>query len=199
MDEQQLIRAAKRGDVEAFNQLVLRYQDIAFSVAYRILSDHDAAADATQNAFISSYRKLDQFRGNDLKPWLLRIVTNACYDELRRRQRRPTSSLEDLHEVADAPTPDLALHTQPVDPEHSAEQADLTAAIQDCIAALPDDQRVVVVLADVQGYGYQEIGMITGVALGTVKSRLSRARLKLRDCLQAVRELLPASYRLQDD
>jgi RNA polymerase sigma-70 factor, ECF subfamily len=198
MDENALIQAAKRGDVEAFNRLVLAYQDMAYSVAYRIMGESDSAADATQEAFISAFRKLHQFKGERFKPWLMRIVTNACYDELRRRQRRPASSLEALHDVA--PHSDsLDLHSHQENPEHHAQRSELSTAIEDCINALPDDQRVVAVLADVEGYAYQEIAAIAGVALGTVKSRLSRARARLRECLQDVRELLPVEYRLMDE
>jgi RNA polymerase sigma-70 factor (ECF subfamily) len=197
MDETDLILTAKRGDVEAFNRLVLLHQDAAYNVAYRIIGEVDAAADATQEAFISAYRKLHQFRGERFKPWLLRIVTNACYDELRRRQRRPATSLEELHELQ--ASHHLQLTNQHEDPELHAQRHELNNAIQECLSALSDDQRVIAVLSDVEGYAYQEISEITGLPLGTVKSRLSRARSRLRDCLQAVRELLPAEYRLISD
>jgi RNA polymerase sigma-70 factor (ECF subfamily) len=197
MDESDLIQAAKRGDVESFNQIVLTYQDVAYTVAYRIMGEPAAAADATQEAFISAYQKLHQFRGESLKPWLMRIVTNACYDELRRRQRRPATSLDVLHDVQ--PMPGLALHSPQENPEQHAERNELSDAIQDCINDLPDDQRVIAVLSDVEGYVYQEIASITGLPLGTVKSRLSRARNRLRDCLRGVRELLPGEYRLMNE
>ena len=87
MDEQTLIHSAQRGDLEAFNQLVLLYQDFLFRVAMNILRDEDAAADATQQAFISAFRNLQTFRGDSLRSWLSRIVVNACYDELRRVSR----------------------------------------------------------------------------------------------------------------
>jgi RNA polymerase sigma-70 factor (ECF subfamily) len=197
MDESFLIQAAKRGDVESFNQIVLSYQDVAYTVAYRIMGEPAAAADATQEAFISAYQKLHQFRGEHFKPWLMRIVTNACYDELRRRQRRPATSLDVLHDVQ--PMPGLALHSPQENPEQHAERSELSDAIQDCINDLPDDQRVIAVLSDVEGYVYQEIASITGLPLGTVKSRLSRARNRLRDCLRGVRELLPTEYRLMNE
>jgi RNA polymerase sigma-70 factor (ECF subfamily) len=197
MDENELIQAAKRGDVESFNRLVLAHQDTAYTVAYRIMGDPDSAADATQEAFISAFRKLHQFRGDSFKPWVMRIVTNACYDELRRRKRRPAESIEDMHELH--PAADGHLHNHHENPESHAQRSELSDAIQQCIDALPDEQRIVAVLADVEEYAYQEIADITGLALGTVKSRLSRARGRLRDCLQAVRELLPAEYRLMDD
>lgn len=196
MDEQSLIAAAKHGDVEAFNSLVLAYQDIAFSVAYRLMGEIDAAADATQDGFISAYRKLHQFHGEHFKAWLMRIITNACYDELRRRQRRPAASLDALHDVVASHTADIHLHSEQENPEQAAQRHELSAAIQDCINDLPDHQRIIAVLADVEDFSYQEIATITNLPLGTIKSRLSRARVHLQDCLQAVRELLPAQYRL---
>lgn len=198
MDENALIQAARQGDVEAFNVLILHYQDIAYTVAYRIIGESSAAADATQEAFISAFRKLYQFKGDMFKSWLLRIVTNACYDELRRRQRRPTASLETLQDIALNPD-GLYLHSAQENPEQHAQRHELNTAIQDCINALPDDQRVIAVLSDVEGYAYQDIVEIAGVPLGTVKSRLSRARARLRECLRAVQELLPTEYRLMDD
>lgn len=197
MVEMSLIEAARRGDIPAFNRLVETYQDMAYSVAFRILGDPDSAADATQEAFITAYRKLHQFRGDHFKPWLMRIVTNACYDELRRQRRRPIASLENFHEIE--PDSNNALHSQQESPEQHVQRSELSAAIQDCLNALPDDQRVVAVLSDIEGYPYQEIATITGWPVGTVKSRLSRARGRLRDCLRAVRELLPAEYRLQTE
>ena len=103
MDEPALIQSAQRGDVDAFNTLVLTYQDNLFNTALRILGDEELAADATQEAFLSAFRSITSFRGGSFKAWLLRTVTNACYDELRRRKRRPTTPLEtesyDGHEL----------------------------------------------------------------------------------------------------
>jgi len=98
MDEPALINDAKNGDLDAFNRLVLQYQDMLYNTAYRVIGDPVLAADATQDAFISAFRKLKSYRGGSFKAWLLRIVTNACYDELRRQKRRPTTPLEPLTE-----------------------------------------------------------------------------------------------------
>jgi RNA polymerase sigma-70 factor, ECF subfamily len=196
MDEQALIASARKGDVRAFNQLVLLYQTMVYNLAYRILSDPDAAADATQDAFLSAYKAMRGFRGGSFKAWLLRIVTNACYDQLRSKQRRPTDSLDDL--VVEAEHSPY-LRDPAMSPEEVVEQRELNRAIQGGISTLPAEQRVVLVLSDVQGMGYQEIAEITGLSLGTVKSRLSRGRAKLRDYLLHQRELLPARYRLRDD
>lgn len=193
MDEQVLIAAARRGDAQAFNKLIVTYQTIVYNVAYRILHDADGAADATQEAFLSAFRALGSFRGGSFKAWLLRIVTNACYDQLRAAQRRPTSSLDDL----------------PVDPDHSvmflddaespeehALRQDLGRAIQAGLDELPAEQRTTLILSDIQGFSYEEIAQATSVSLGTVKSRLSRGRARLRDYLRQKEELLPSRYRL---
>ncbi len=197
MDEAALIQSAQRGDVDAYNTLVLHYQEQAFNVAYRIMGDSPSAADATQEAFISAYRAIRTFRGGSFKSWLLRIVTNACYDELRRRKRRPQASLEALY-VEDT-SADLRLASQMESPEGYAQRMDLQAAIMECLQGLPEDQRTIAVLSDIEGFDYNEIAAVVGVALGTVKSRLSRARGRLRDCLQGFRELLPDTYRLSDE
>ncbi len=194
--EEALIQAAKRGELAAFNQLVLRYQEMAYNVAYRVLGDPEAAADATQDSFLKAYRALREFRGNAFKSWLLRIVTNTCYDQLRAQQRRPTTSLEDL---AVDPEHASRLVQREADPEEYALRGELGALIQVGIQSLPEEQRITLVLADIEGFSYQEIAEITGVQLGTVKSRLSRARLHLRDFLRDRAELLPQRYRLRGD
>lgn len=196
MDEQALIGAARKGDLRAFNQLVLLYQSMVYNLAYRILSDQDAAADATQDAFLSAFKAIRKFRGGSFKAWLLRIVTNACYDQLRVKQRRPTSSLDDLPVEADHT---YYLHDPAEQPDDFVQRQELNRLIQAGIATLPIEQRAVLVLSDVQGLSYQEIAETLGLSLGTVKSRLSRGRARLRDCLWERGELLPARYRLRDD
>jgi RNA polymerase sigma-70 factor (ECF subfamily) len=181
--------------------LVLRYQDLAYGVAYRIMQS-DQAADVTQMAFISAFRKINQFHGGNFKAWLMRIVTNACYDELRRLKRRPTASLDDLESESDG----LAFDTNPqpafvgemADPEASFQKTELQALIEACIEALGEHHKLVVILADIEQYSYEDIAQIAEISLGTVKSRLSRARASLRDCLRQHRELLPEQYRLEE-
>lgn len=193
MDEEALIQQAKNGDVPAYNRLVLQYQQAVYNVAYRIMGEAQSAEDATQEAFISAYKSLNRFRGGNFKSWLMRIATNACYDELRRRKRRPQSSLDELT----ADNESAAVLRSPVeDPEAQRQKVELMEAVEHCLQTLPDDQRITAVLGDVEGYDYREIAEITRVSLGTVKSRMSRARSKLRECLQGFTELLPASYRL---
>lgn len=193
MDEKALIADAQRGEIPAFNQLVLTYQSMVYNLAYRILGDADAAADASQDTFLSAFRAIKKFRGGSFKAWLLRIATNACYDQLRYKQRRPTSPLEALL----AETDHSSSFTDPAEgPEDYTLRQELGQVIQAGLNTLPSDQRVALVLSDVQGLSYQEIAKVTRSSLGTVKSRLSRGRAKLRDYLLEQGELLPARYRL---
>ncbi len=196
MEEIRLIEYAKDGDLTAFNRLALTYQDIAYGVAYRIMGDPAAAEDATQDALISAYKSLHSFRGGSFKSWLLRIVTNRCYDELRRYKRRPQFSLDEKSEETDAYA---YIQSDEPTPERAHQRQELTRAIERCLQGLPEDQRVAAVLRDVEGYDYAEIADIMGSSLGTVKSRLNRARKKMQNCLQGVAELLPRQYRLQDE
>jgi RNA polymerase sigma-70 factor (ECF subfamily) len=197
IDEESLIEAAQRGNLDAFNELVLAYQDRVYNLAYRIMGDPASASDATQEAFISAYQHIEGFRGkypSSFKSWLMRIVSNACYDELRRRKRHPTTSIEDF-EIEEEANP--ALVSESEGPETFAEREEMARAIEAAIQTLPPDQRTTLVLADVQGFSYQEIAEATDVPLGTVKSRLARARGKLRDYLRDQGELLPTQYRLE--
>lgn len=199
MDEAALIQAAKQGDLDAFNRLVLAYQDMVYGQAYRMINEPEVAEDATQDAFISAYRNLKSYRGGSFKAWLLRIVTNACYDELRRRKRRPTTPLEPLDQDDEEIESPRWLADPGESPEDAAERSELADALQNCLQGLSPEFRTVVILVDVQGMDYQEASETVGTALGTIKSRLARARLKLRDCLQGYWELLPASFRLVEE
>lgn len=197
MDEPALIQDALAGDLDAFNRLVLAYQNMAFNLAYRILGEDDAASDATQDAFISAYRHLKSFRGGSFRAWVLRMVTNTCYDELRRRKRHPTTPLEPTVDDDEIESP-LWLADGSPSPEESLERAELEHAMTHCLQNLPEEFRTVVVLVDVQGLDYAEVSSVIRKPLGTIKSRLARARLRLRDCLQKVQELLPGIFRLGD-
>ena len=197
MDESALILDAQHGNLEAFNSLVLAYQNVLYNTALRILGDEDKAADATQEAFLSAFRGLNSYRGGSFRAWLLRTVTNACYDELRRKKRRPTTPLEpETTDGEEVESPGW-LADPSASPEESLEQAELEHAIQHCLENLPTDFRAVVVLADIQGLDYSEVAAVVKKPLGTIKSRLARARLRLRECLQGYRELLPAAFRLE--
>jgi RNA polymerase sigma-70 factor (ECF subfamily) len=199
MDEQALIQDALEGNLNAFNGLVLHYQDMAYNVAYRIMGEHGAAGDAAQEAFISAYQKLEQYRGGSFKAWLLRIVTNACYDELRRRQRQPVTPLKPELDDGEALEDPFWIKDDSATPEEQTEQVELQQAIQHCINELDDKFRTVLVLVDVEGLDYETAATAAGTPLGTVKSRLARARERVQDCLQGFWELLPDLFRLNDE
>jgi RNA polymerase sigma-70 factor (ECF subfamily) len=199
MDEADLISAAVRGDLNSFNRLVLAYQELVFNQAYRLIGDPSAAEDATQEAFISAYRNLKAYRGGSFRAWLLRIVTNASYDELRRRKRRPTTPLEPLDAEEDEVESPAWLADPGETPEARTERTELNRAIQNCLEGLSPDFRTAVVLVDVQGLDYDEAALSLGAPVGTVKSRLARARERLRNCLQGFWELLPAEFRLLEE
>ena len=199
MDEQALIKDARIGNLDAFNGLVLHYQDMAYNVAYRIMGEHGAAGDATQEAFISAYQKLEQYRGGSFKAWLLRIVSNCCYDELRRRKRQPVTPLKPELDDGDLLEEPTWLEDDSDSPEEQSEQAELQEAIQHCIGELDEKFKTVLVLIDVEGLDYETASEAAGAPLGTVKSRLARARERVQECLQGFWELLPDLFRLNDE
>jgi RNA polymerase sigma factor (sigma-70 family) len=196
MDETRVIHAAQQGRVSAFNQLVMAYQGTAYNVAYRVIGQPEAAADACQEAFIKAYQAIKQYRGGSFKSWLLRIVTNTCYDQLRYKSRRPSTSLDDIADNPDEHNSKLVNGDER--PEEQVLRGELGDLLQSGISHLPEDQRVVLVLSDVEGFSYQEIADVIGQPVGTVKSRLSRGRQRLRDFLLEQKELLPAQYRLMN-
>lgn len=195
-EEQQLVEAGQRGDVEAFNRIVRLYEGRVYNLCYRMLGDADAAADAAQDTFIAAYRNLRSFRGGVFRSWLLRIAANNCYDLLRARKRRHATSLDAAREPDDD-GPGFDVADEGESPDEFALRRELGVAIQKSLAVLPEDQRIVVILSDIQGMAYEEIAQITSTNLGTVKSRLSRGRARLRDLLRQG-ELLPSRYRHDD-
>jgi RNA polymerase sigma-70 factor, ECF subfamily len=199
MDETVLVKDALNGDLDAFNRLVLAYQDLAFNVAYRMLGDVAKAEECTQESFFSAYKHLKTYRGGSFKAWVLRMVTNACYDELRRQHRRPTIPLEPINESEEEIESPGWLASNDPSPEELMDEAEIDQAIQHCLKTLVPDFLTVIVLVDVEGMDYEEVSSVIRSPLGTVKSRLARARVKMRDCLQGFEELLPSSYRLEKE
>jgi RNA polymerase sigma factor (sigma-70 family) len=183
--EADLVRVAQKGDTEAFNQLVLSYQDRIFSLAVRILGDEDAADDITQNTFLSAYLNLPRFRNGSFRSWLFRIATNLCYDVHRRRKRHPLLSIEnkDLAEENILPLYDFSAPS--LIPESAVEKLELERTVQHALNQLEEDQRTVVVMVDIQEFDYRETAQILGIPIGTVKSRLARARVRLTQLLSS--------------
>jgi RNA polymerase sigma-70 factor (ECF subfamily) len=195
--EKRLIRAAQRGDLEAFNQLILRYQNLLFGIALRLLNDEDVASDAVQEALISAFRRFHTFRGDSLRSWLARVVVNACYDEMRKKRRQHSVPLEQYNAEGDEIETSYWLVDPQADPELQFESTELESAIQNSLNRLPSIYRIILVLVDIEGLSYEEAAMAAHVPVGTVKSRLARARLQMQKSLQNAGELLPSSYRVE--
>lgn len=200
-DEEELIARSQRGDVQAFNQLVLSYQQILFGAIFRLLGDYDTAADVTQDAFLAAFRGIATYRGgSSFRAWLLRIGSNMACDHWRRVQRRPADSLDALTEADEPQSTEilssLASNKQEDNPEEHLLTQELQGLIQHGLQRLPLDQRVAVVLCDIEGLSYEEVASATQTTLGTVRSRIARGREKLRGYLSQHRELLPRDYRL---
>lgn len=194
--DERLIGAAQQGDLDAYNQLVTRHERAVFSVCMRLLRDASSAEDATQDTFIRAWSAIDSFRGGMVRPWLLRIATNRSYDVLRTRARRPAWSLDaELFESE----PEWTTQARSETPEAFATRSELGRVLEAALGELPDNQRLAIVFSDVQGYGYDDVAAISGVPVGTVKSRISRGRSALRDRLRedtAHRELFERYVRL---
>ena len=186
------------GSTHCYNCVIEEFQTPAYNLALRMLGDWALAEDAVQEAFTSGYRAFHQFRGRNLRGWLLRIVANVCRDILRSRRARPTVSLDPVAPDPDDPNPSaMDLPSTEESPEAHAERQELNRAIESGLASLSADQRLAIVLVDVQGFSYDEAATVMGCSVGTVRSRLSRGRGRLRDYLRTVGELLPARYRLE--
>jgi len=203
-DELLLVARSQRGDVDAFNQLVLRYQQAVFTVVMRMLGDRDIAADVAQETFLAAFRAMPSFRGgSSFRAWLMRIASNQSCDHWRRTHRHPVDSLDSLIDE-DEPSSASAMSSlfdtaQEVNPEEALLTRELQQIIQLGLEELPLDQRVAVVLCDIQGLSYEEIASATQTAPGTVRSRIARGRTRLRVYLLKHRELLPGNYRLLSD
>jgi len=195
-DEEWLIERARRGDLDAFNALVERYQPAIFNLCLRMLGRREAAEDATQETFLAGYRAGAILQGNHIGAWFLRIAANACYDELRRRGRKPGGSLDAM---LDDPEHPFTPPAHGPSPEDEALHAEARRDIERALLQLPIDQRLAVILCDVEGLHYDEIAEVTRSSLGTVKSRISRGRSRMREILSAEAEHLPHGFRHQDE
>jgi RNA polymerase sigma-70 factor (ECF subfamily) len=199
MEESELILRAKQGDLDAFNQLVLHYQTQVYNLACRMMSDTMLADDVTQDTFISAYRHINSFRGGSFRAWLLRIASNNCYDELRRVKRKPDQPLYPIDPESGEENEDPVWLSDNGDlPEDFIHSKELEDAIQRCIDQLQSQFKAVLIMVDVQGMDYQEASQAAAAPIGTVRSRLARAREKIQRCLHGFSELLPDKYRLND-
>lgn len=180
-----LVEQALAGQLEAFNELVRLYQDYLFALVVRMVSDREAAADAVQEAFFNCYRHLDSFHGDSFRSWLTRIALNTATDVLRYRKRRPADPFPEWEDDSWQPPA-----SEDASPERQALRRNAGRVLHAALAQINSDQRTAIVLYDVEGFDYQEIADMTGVSLGTVKSRIHRGRLALRELLADDLELL---------
>lgn len=187
-DEAHLLERSRQGDLAAFNEIVAAYQGRLYNLCLRMLGSAQAAEDACQEAFLSAYRGIGALRGSNLKSWLFRIAANACVDELRRRRRQPHVSSEAPAPGAEEERP-LEVADAAAGPEQLALRGELWQALQAELLRLPDDQRLAVILCDVEELSYEEIAVSMSTSVGTVKSRISRGRVRLRVALQGRPEL----------
>ncbi len=193
-DEQLLLLMAKDGDVDAFNRLVAIYQDAVYGLSLGLTCQPAVADDVTQETFILAFRNISKMRSTNFRSWLLRIARNQAYGHFRREGRRSRETSVDRDDavfrerlVSDAPMP-----------EHVAINSELRAALEHCIGALGSEHREIIVLIDVQSASYLDAAEICGINVGTVKSRLNRARMRVRDCLRTIPGLLPRGFSGQE-
>lgn len=186
--ESELVRRAQGGDTSSFDRLVEAHYSAVYNAAYRMLNDPSSACDATQTAFIRAFEALHSFRGaSAFGTWLYRIVMNVCLDELRKRRNQPVSLVPDDDDEDSLEERDIPDDSD--EPGMLAEQRERQAVVQAAIERLPEDYRAIIVLYDIRGFSYQEIGEVLDIPLGTVKSRLNRARNALRDEMAPYLEL----------
>jgi len=192
-----LITSAQQGDMDAFNQLVLNYQDMMYRISLRVIHDECSAEDATQDAMILAFRNIKSFRGGNFKSWLARVTVNASYDELRRGKRHLSLPLEQFTSDGEEIESPVWIKDNSAGPEECAETSELRSVMYQCIKSLVPDYRLMVILVDMEGMSYEEAARIAHVPVGTVKSRLARARMQIRKSLQSHRSLLPAFYQME--
>lgn len=188
----------RTGATSCYNCIIEAFEIQAYNLARRMLGDWALAEDAVQESFVSGYRAFQQFRGDNLRAWLMRIVANTCRDMLRARRARPTVPLDPLPSDPGDPTAIPSAVEMPSgeeSPEDYAERQELQRTIEAALNSLPEEQRLAVTLVDVQGMDYEEAAAIMACSLGTVKSRISRGRGRLRDFLRNTGELLPSRFR----
>lgn len=182
MTERELVARAKKGDTDAFEQLMLDSQDRVYTLCLRMTGDREDALDLAQEAFLNAWRGLPDFQGNSsFSTWVYRLASNACIDFLRKRKRRQQGESPHSLDDEEAPLP------EPADPrgspEEELERKELRRAVERGLQALPDHHRQVLVMRELSGMSYQEIGAVLDLDLGTVKSRIARARLALKKFL----------------
>jgi RNA polymerase sigma-70 factor (ECF subfamily) len=187
-DDRDLVGRARRGDREAFTQLIVQYQVPLYNMALRMVGKPDDAADIAQEAFLRAWEKIRTLREAPFKAWLFQIAANLCYDHFRRGKRYGV--MPDDEQTGQTNVVGLGIVTP--DPQERAEANERTRLVRDSIQALDHDMRIAIVLRDVNGMAYDEIAGVLGVPLGTVKSRIARARAQVQERLQQHPDMFPS-------
>ncbi|AGL00774.1 RNA polymerase sigma factor [Desulfoscipio gibsoniae] len=193
LPDEVLVQKSKDGDLEAFDELVRRYESKIYGLVYRFMGNHADASDLAQDTFIRLYQALAGFRGDAaFSTWLYRIASNICRDEIRKRQRRRSVSMDEMIDAspANVPTADDSYS-----PEETVQRREMQRQVQFCLNQLSDDHRLILIMREMQGLSYEEIAGVLQCSLGTVKSRISRARNALKERMSKQGELLPGSDR----
>ena len=184
IEEERLLQRAIAGDSAAFSLLMEAHEHRMYAVAFRMCGNREDAQDCLQEAMLRVYRAISTFKGqSSFSTWIYRITINTCLDELRRRKIRKTTSLDNLLDSGWSPSDELDT------PENNAIRREQRRSIEKAIASLPDDMRAAIVLRDIQGFSYETIADVLNANVGTIKSRISRGREKLRDILSRQSEL----------
>lgn len=193
-NEKVLLEKAKTGDIEAFELLIEKYQKKVFAIALKMLGNYDDASELAQEALIKVFKSIKNFKEeSSFSTWIYRVVTNTCLDELRRRKKRQVVYIDEeitnedgelKREIADYSTA----------PESIMEKKELRKAVNEAIMSLSEEHRTVIVLRDIQGMSYEEIAKITKCPEGTIKSRINRARLSLKEIFKKNKELFYDSF-----
>ena len=190
VNEKELVLRAKNGEIRAFEELVAEYQSVVFNVALKILCNHDDAADMAQEALIKAFKNISRFEGKSkFSTWLYKITYNVCIDDLRRNKKMNVRSIDETYDDGD----DAII--EPVDPAPTPEESYISKEraqfLHAAIDSLSPEHRTAIIMRDVNGFSYEEIAKIQGCSLGTIKSRINRARNQLKDII-ANRELINA-------
>jgi len=192
--ELEVITAAKQGDLEAFNELILRHQHLIFRIAIKIMRDEGLAEDMVQETCLLAFQKLDTFRDGSFRNWFARILVNRCYDELRKQRRQPIQPLESEDQGSSDRSADDWLADYSLSPEAQFEIGELDELIQDCLSMLSPKHRSILVLIDMEDFSYLEVAETLKIPVGTVKSSLARARMQMRNALLAM-DALPVTFK----
>lgn len=192
--ERELVERAKKGDVEAFEQLIEGCEKKVFNIAFRMIANYDDAKEIAQEVFLKAFKSISKFKGDSLfSTWIYKITTNVCLDEIRKRKNKKIVSLDEEIEM-DGNEVKRQIKDEGPGPENEAENNEVKKAVIDSINALPDDYKTVIVLRDIQGFSYGEIARFINCPEGTVKSRINRARQSLKNILEKKKELLSEDY-----